>query len=684
MFAPSFSSEPPNRPRTARGFRFDDAWEIVQRRAGQIVWITLGVVLLATVYVLQVRPQYAATSEVMLDPRKSSVESSAAVLSALPADQPTILNQVEILTSHRFAGKVVDRFHLDRDPEFARAGIAAALFATDRDPREMAITRLRKALKVGQVGFSSTIRISLTSSDRQKATAITTAMAEMYVQEQLDTKAAATKQAASWLNQRVAELARQVKDAEAAVQKYKADHRITINAEGTSVLEQQLVELSSQLTVARTEYDGKAANANRTSELLRSGQGASAPQVIASPLIASLRTQQSELNREIANLATKYGPNHPRMKELTASRADLEGKINQETMRIAESVRNDAEASRSHVVSLQKSLREIEDLNARKNQEAVELTALQSAAASARAMYQAFLNQYSQTENQQGILRPDAFVISASEVNEAFGPQTKLLAILAAVPAGLLLGLAWAFLTERTPAQIAPSLARAAPPPQSFAPSPAPAASQMSVVLPEMGAGVRAADLVVTNPQTPFAQAIARLLPRIGAGQGRPTTVIVTALTPGAGKTTLALALARLAAVAGMKTIVVDANQPAYHLDAMAGRTALWPARRIQAGTMDDFITADTLSSALVMAPSMHAPGYETMLSQPVLGRLMAQFKSGFDVIVIAAPPLSNPLAASLVGIADATLVAVDARSPYRTLPEGLARRALTVFTHAR
>ena len=666
-------------PRLNRGFGAQQTWDAVRHHTGLIVLTTLAVVALATIYVLQVRPHYVATSEVMLDPRKSSVGNSTDVLSNLTVDQPTILNQIEVLTSHHFAGNIVDRLHLDADPEFAAPGLAESLFSSGIDRRKVAIDNLRKRLKVAQAGFSSTIRITFESVDRQKATNIAAVIASLYVQEQIDTKSQASQQASRWLTQRVAELARQVRDAEAAVQKYKADHRITITAAGTSVVEQQVTDLSSQLTVARTEYDDKAAKANRTVELLKSGQIASSPQSVASPLIVNLRTQQAELNREIANLATRYGPNHPKIVELAAQRANLETKISQETQRIADSVRNDAESSREHVASLQSSLHQIEDLSARKNEDAVELVALQSVAASARSMYQAFLTQYSQTENQQGILRPDAYVISASEVADTFGPQTKLLAILSSVPAGLFLGLALAFIAGSGQAAVA-----------SEAPFRQRAGSPPTVALPEVGAATPAADLLITSPNALFSQAVCRLLANLIGSTSRPATVVVTSEAPGSGKTTLSLALARAAARAGLRTIVVDANGAYGHLDRLVGRDAsapLWPGQAPALGRMENFIDCDPLSSALVMAANPAFAGYEQVIAGTPLARLIKNLQSDFDFIVINAPLLFDGLAPQVLALGGQQILAVDVRRPVGAMNDGLARltrTATVVFTHAR
>jgi Uncharacterized protein involved in exopolysaccharide biosynthesis len=668
MNAPAFFATPKAPSRPDRGFRVREISALAVRRARLIVLTAAVVTGLALIYVLQVHSLYAATSEIMLDPRKSSVENSAAVLSNLPADQPTILNQIEILTSHRFIAKVVDRFHFERDPEFASQGLAGKLFPSGNDPRETAITKLRNALKVAQAGFSSSIRISVTSADREKAKAIAAAMASMYVQDQLDTKAQASQQASSWLTQRVNELAQKVRDAEAAVQKYKADHRITTTAAGTSVVEQQITDLNAQLTSAQTDYDDKAAKAARTADLVRSGDIATAPQVVGSPLIAAMRTQQTELNREIANLTARYGPNHPKMKELSSQRADLDAKIAQETQRIAASVRNEAETSRNHVSSLQKNLRQVEELNAQKNQESVELAALQSAAASVRAMYQAFLSQYSQTENQQGILRPDAFVISASEVEETFGPQTRLLAVLSAIPAGLLLGLALAFLSDREGEALPPpGVTRREKPRQ-----------QPMTVLPE--AGPQAADLIIDAPAAPFSVAVSQLLSAVLRDAVPPDVIGIAANVPGAGKTTLALALGRAAAQSGIRTIIADANRPSCHLSRMVKRPpAYWPYTA--PAQAEAFIAPDPKSAALVMAATPQVPGYDEVLAPAMFSRLIANLKTGLDLVIVILPPASDALFQPALSLCGSVVMAIDSRGT-PAAPPRLSRPALTVLTH--
>jgi uncharacterized protein involved in exopolysaccharide biosynthesis len=644
-------------------------WSVLRAHVQLIALTTLIAVLLTAVYVVSVRSQYAATAEVMLDTRKSSVEDTASVLSNLPADQTTILNQIEILTSYRLAAKVVDAFHLDSDPEFSSEGISSWLFASATDPRETAIRNLRARLKVAQAGFSSSIRITLSSYDKSKAERIVAGVASMYVQAQLDMKAAASRQASRWLTQRIAELSRKANEAEGAVEKFKSDHNITTTASGNTVIQQQIADLNSQLTLARTDYDDKEAKAERVDELVKLGRAGSAPEIVSLPLIANLRTQESDLNRQIAQLATQLGPKHPKMIELSGQLAGLEAKIAQEIQRVAESVRNDADTANVHVRSLQQRLHEIETLNAQQDRQGADLASLQSAAASARSMYQTFLSQYGQTENQQGILRPDATVISTSEVAETFGPQIKLLMVLSAIPTGLLLGVLLAFLKngiDRSSEGYAGAEAR----------------SGHVAVLPAAKAGYLAADLVATAPQSPFAVAISQILESLLPQIPRPGTIVVTSSAPRAGNAVLALALARAAANAGLRTIAIDADYPHQleNLISSARSNPGVPAVGAALNSLDDFVKADPLSPALVMTADRRMTGYESIPDASVLARLIVNLKKNTDLLIITSPAHGDR---SITGLGDMLLIAADDATAAQIVPSRSDKPTLTVLTQA-
>jgi len=245
-------------------------------------------------------------------------------------------------------------------------------------------------ISVSPIGLSTAMKVSFVSTDPQKAARLTGAIANAYVEDQLEAKFQATQKATQWLSGRIGELSKQAQLADAAVQQYKAENNITTTGTGASVVEQQIAQISAQLTAAKTDLAEKQANYSRLAALAQTGHAAASSQVLASPVVAALRAQESQLTSQMANMTSKYGPRHPKMLDLDSQKQMLEEKINEEIQRFVDSSKNDVDVASSHVASLQTSLRDAERQGAGQNQANVQLTALQSAATSARAMYEAF------------------------------------------------------------------------------------------------------------------------------------------------------------------------------------------------------------------------------------------------------------------------------------------------------
>ena len=296
-----------------------------------------GVLALALVSFLFITQTYSATAVMMLDQRKNAVADVNAVLSGLPTDTASLQNQIQVLTSRQLASRVVDKLKLDRDPEF-NTQIAtgfwgmfapAGAIETRRDEkgREAAINRLLKQLTVQQVGASTSMTISVASIDAAKSARLTNAVADAYVEDQINTKFDATLKATEWLSHRARLTAAQVQADEAAVQKYKAENGIVDTASGGSIVDQQTVSVSAQLINARADLAQKEAIYDRVLQLQRTGRAVEATQVVASPLIALLRGQQADLQRQEAELSTRYLPNHPRLIDIQSQKQDTRRKI---------------------------------------------------------------------------------------------------------------------------------------------------------------------------------------------------------------------------------------------------------------------------------------------------------------------------------------------------------------------
>ena len=111
-------------------------------------------------------------------------------------------SEVQVLGSESIAVAVIDDLKLTNDPEFVDmrtgpiVGLLSAIFGMDEDERSVsdaqrkriAIRVLRANLSVRRVGLTYVLEISYRSPDPAKASQIANAVADAYINDQLNTR----------------------------------------------------------------------------------------------------------------------------------------------------------------------------------------------------------------------------------------------------------------------------------------------------------------------------------------------------------------------------------------------------------------------------------------------------------------------------------------------------------------
>src|SRR5471032_2295689 len=105
-------------PRNETVFDLTDLLRVIRVRQKIILGTALAVVTLTTIILFNLTPLYRATALVMLDQRQNKVEDVGAILSGLATDPTSIENQLQILRSRSLMFRVINKLHLDQDPEF--------------------------------------------------------------------------------------------------------------------------------------------------------------------------------------------------------------------------------------------------------------------------------------------------------------------------------------------------------------------------------------------------------------------------------------------------------------------------------------------------------------------------------------------------------------------------------------
>lgn len=635
-------------------FRIADVLALIRRRHRLILGVA-AVCLALTGAVLMLLPTlYSATAVVMLEQRKNNVADVSSVLTELPTDAASVQNQMQILTSRDLASRVVGRLDLESDPEFNRTGPLDTLRpATDADTfRERVVNAFLSRLSVENEGLSTAIAIGFKARSPEKAARIANAVAETYVQSQLDTKFAATREATDWLESRVRGLSRQVQAADAAVQAYKTEHSLNEISGGEPLIDQQIGAISMQLVQARADLAQKQATLSRVDMLMKAGHGADISQAVGSPVIVQLRAQEADLIRSEADLTTKYGPKHPKLIAVQSQRRDIEQKVALEVARVAGSLANDVAVARSQVASLQGSLSQSEQEAQTQGLLRVKLKSLEVNAASMHSIYEAFVTRLRAIQDQNAIEASDARVISHAAAPNAPNSPHRTLIFAASIPASLLLGLLAALLAERfaPAAQTVPARVRGVP------------------VLAEIPgvAHPRAVDLVLDWPDCPYAQAIRHLAGEIvsGSARGGPRVILITSPQAGEGASTIAMSVARAAALLGRRVLVLDGNLASPSLAALAHARAGKGLPDVLAGRapLSRTLMRDRHSNVLLLAATQARTDAIPLLGSRQFRELMNHLRARCDLVFLVAPPvLTSTNAQVLARQADAVMLVARA-----------------------
>ncbi len=227
----------------------DGMLALFKRSLWRILLIIALLVCAAAAYVVLTPRGYTSTAQIMIEPQKQQFWQTPGLLD-LTVDNAQVESQVEVLRSERIASAVIDRLSLTQDAEF-RAPQAQSTFEQHR----LAVAAFVSELAARRVGQSYIIEISFSSRDPEKVARITNAIAESYIQDQLQAKADAARQASQWMEERLTQLGRELNAAANAVHQFKTANGIADRNEGRGLLIDKLTELEATAEAYRKLYE---------------------------------------------------------------------------------------------------------------------------------------------------------------------------------------------------------------------------------------------------------------------------------------------------------------------------------------------------------------------------------------------------------------------------------------------
>lgn len=687
-------------------FEFDSDREFNLRQYVLMLWrhksVLIGSIVLVTgltiLIVFQLQPQFTAEALVMVDVRKTKVVDMEAVMSGLDPDKAAIESEVEILKSRALARKVIDELNLFADPEFNAAlrpkstdimsylnplqyipaswmqvltGREKRNFSPDEE-RELhyvkVVNSFESRLSVTVKGRSFVIEIKFVSEDPNKAARIVNNVAELYLDRQRETKFDATRRATMWIEERLVELRETLKQSEQAVEEYRDTNSLVESRDG-SISAQQLAELNSELVVANAERVQLEARLNQMRASLESDEplqigGA----LINSPLIDSLRQQETEVLRRQAELGTRYGERHPKMINIRAEYGDIRAKIELELRRVSSGMADNVVVARARERALRQSLDSLKSELGRVNETTIGLVELQRVASANRTLYENYLSRLRETSEQELIPQADARIISLADPPVRPSFPDKPLFVGVALVGSIILGVMLILVMENLDRGFRNSE-------QIEAQTEIPMLGMVPLLKASKRGGATPEEYILDYPTSALSEAIRELRTVLALSNvdDPPKVILVTSSVPGEGKTFCAVSLARLAAQSGQRVILVecDLRRPRvqHALGGVVGDKGLLSLLEGDSDTEEFGIYNDSRSGLHFVPAIRKLPNPSDVLGSEHMKRLVKRLKNSYDLVVLDAPPvLAVSDALVLSQIADTTLYVVRWEKTPRTL----------------
>lgn len=642
----------------------------LSRQRRWIILPTLAALALSLISVNLITSRYKSEARILVDGRENVFlrPNGERNEERTALDAEAVTSQVQLVLSRDLAREIIKKNKLAEKPEFdpVLSGMSPlksllALFGIGRDPfsmtpEERVLDAYYDRLTVYAVDKSRVIVVEFQSRDPDLAARVANSIADGYLVLQQSARQEQAKSASQWLSGEIDNLRTKVSEAEARVEDFRSKSSLFVGTNNTTLSNQQMGELNTQLNNARALKSDAESKARLIREMLQSGKPIEASEILNSELMRRLFEQRVTLRGQLAEQSSTLLDNHPRIKELKAQLSDLDKQIRDEASKISRSLDNDARIAGGRVENLSASLDQSKKQASSNNGQDVQLRALEREAKAQRDLLETYLAKYREATTRENIdaVPADARIISRAIVSNTPAYPKKLPIVLIATLATLLLS-SGLIVTGELLRITAPRAAAAL-----VAPLTAPRAPKVETVA-EARAPLPDETREILEPETaetvsPLSE-IERLAETLrGAGEaGHKVTVLGTA--PGESITLTALTLARSLAREA-RVVVVDLAASSPTLSAISVDPAAPGLAELMQGDVSysQIITKDQLSRVHLV--NAGRPGFDRkQLQSPRMTLAIDALLRVYDHVLLDAGSASDLPAELLTAQARAVVV---------------------------
>lgn len=382
---------------------------------------------------------FTATASVVVDPKPDPV--GAANQPSLAWSSAFMTTQVDIARSERVARSVVAQLQLDKAPdvrekwqkETGGRGDYVAWIADN----------LQRHISIAPARESGVISISANWSEAKGAAVIANGFAKAYIDTTIELNVEPARRYAGWFNERAADLRRTLESKQKVLSDFEKENEITSTDERLDIETARLNDLSSQLTAVQAQRQD-----TESKEQKARGSSADAPEVLQSPLIATLKADLAEAKAKEELLATNLGVKHPDYIKAQANVSSLQRRVAEETTRTVSSLVTSNQVNVQREQELQQALAEQKRkvLTLKSDRDALDV--LRSDVATAQHSLEAVTQRSAQSSLEGDIQHTNAILLTAAVEPDAPSAKMRHILIVLGFCGGIFAAISYALFSE--------------------------------------------------------------------------------------------------------------------------------------------------------------------------------------------------------------------------------------------
>ncbi|MGO9244552.1 MAG: GumC family protein [Verrucomicrobiia bacterium] len=647
-------------PAVETRLHFLDYWRVIRTRKVILFLVFLLVVLTVFTITLFQPKIYMVSARIKVEPERPTVRMGGG--EEMPVYDPFFLQtQYEILQSQKILYPVIERLNLQQ-----HWGGDVKL------PEDVAFRRLKGSMSVRRFRDTSLIEISVSDHEGALAAEIANTVADYYKDERLEVKREDTQKGIDKLHDEVAQQEERVRQAQEKVEKYRKELGVPV-FDKTKLNDATLQQLESKLTEARNEAAGLQEELNEVEKLTPRQLRGAVTKLISDSTAQSLLQNLTDTETHLETAKEDYGPEHPTVLALIATRDKLLDQLNERLEGIKAGIAIEYAVQKAHADDLEKQLDDAKNADlVLQSEKYLPFRNAQRSEELEMRLCDSLKARLQEVTVEMELPRSPVEVIDRAETPppQRYVKPNIWLNVGMGAAAGLVLGIALAFFIEF----LDTSIKRIED-------------IEKYLGLPVLGVvGQQAGLLHRGNVSMSHLEAYRMLRTNIefAKPEGAPTSFCVLSAGAGEGKSFTIANLAFVYAQHGARVLVVDSDlrRPGVHEHlGVANNIGLADYLSGAKSVQDIIQPTETANLWLIAAGGgSSARAALHLLTSQRMAELIRQVVQQFDVVIYDTPPI--------LGVSDAAVMTREVGMSvlvvqHRRYPRNMARRAVQVIQNA-